>query len=308
MYDLIVVGGGPAGLTATIYALRKRLNVLLVTKDLGGMTNYRLAVPWKEETGQTGFDVIRGLEVIGKFRNELEYLDFARHMEQVETITKTETGFMVTTQGGAALPAKAIIVATGARQQRLRVPGEKEYMMRGLGYSALSYAPLFFDRTAAVVGDGDLALRSAAELATIARQVYLVAAAGQEELLARPLGQKLQQATNVTLLPGCEVIEVSGDEYARCLAVRDSKAEVSELEVDGIFVEMGLLPNTQMVADLVELDAQGRIVIDSANRTSQPGLFAAGDVTSGHAEQVLIAVGEGAKAALSAYEFLLTGG
>src|SRR5512139_3728827 len=108
MYDLIVIGGGPAGLTAMVYAIRKRLNVLLVSKDLGGKTNYRLSLPWIEE-----YQVIKGLEIVNKFRSELEYLDFARHMESVEKIEKKESGFKVITKGGGELDARAVIVASG---------------------------------------------------------------------------------------------------------------------------------------------------------------------------------------------------
>jgi alkyl hydroperoxide reductase subunit F len=302
MYDLIVIGGGPAGLTAAIYAIRKRLDILIVTKDLGGKTNYHLALPWIED-----YHVIRGLEVVNKFRNELEYLDFARHMEAADRVEKhqDEKGdyFTVITRGGSELKARALIVATGTKQLRLRVPGEKEFMMRGLCYSALSYAPLFIDKKTVVVGDGELALRSAAELATIANQVYLVSEGN--DYLSTPLGKKLQAAQNVSLLAGQHVIEVKGDEFARSLVLKDNNGQVSEISADGTFIEMALLPNSQMVAGLVELDAVGRIKVDCANRTNVPGIFAAGDVTSGYAEQVLIAIGEGAKAALSAYEYLL---
>lgn len=299
MYDLIVVGGGPAGLTATVYAIRKRLNVLLVSKDLGGKTNFKLHLPWIED-----YQVIKGLEVVNKFRSELEYLDFARHMEGVEKIEKENGGFRVITTGGAELPAKAVIVATGTKQLRMKVPGEKEYMMRGLCYSALSYAPLFIDKVTVVVGDGDLAQRSAAELATIAEKVYLVAK--EPAKLDTPLGARLREAQNVEIYEGYEVMEVLGDDFARTIVLHDPKGKLVELNADGTFIEMALIPNSQMVAHLVDLDEQGRIRVDCGSRTSQAGLFAAGDVASGFAEQVLIAVGEGAKAALSAYEYLLT--
>ena len=298
MYDLIVVGGGPAGLTATMYAIRKRINVLLVSRDLGGKTNYKLGLPWIKD-----YQVIHGLEVVNKFRSELEYLDFARHMEPVDEIKKDEGGFLVVTRGGGELKTKAVIVATGAKQLRLKIPGEKEYMMSGLCYSALSYAPLFIDRTVVVIGDGDLAMRSTAELATIAEQVYLVSKSNTE--LASPLGKKLTAADNVTILDGHEVVEVKGDDFARSVMVQDPDGKISAIEADGTFIEMALIPNSQMIANMVNLDDQGRIVVDCANHTNVPGIFAAGDVTSGFAEQVLIAVGEGAKASLSAYEYLL---
>ena len=298
MYDLIVVGGGPAGLTATMYAIRKRINVLLVSRDLGGKTNYKLGLPWIKD-----YQVIHGLEVVNKFRSELEYLDFARHMEPVDEIKKDEGGFLVLTRGGGELKTKAVIVATGAKQLRLKIPGEKEYMMSGLCYSALSYAPLFIDRTVVVIGDGDLAMRSTAELATIAEQVYLVSKSNRE--LASPLGEKLTAADNVTILDGHEVVEVKGDDFARSVMVQDPDGKISAIEADGTFIEMALIPNSQMIADMVDLDDQGRIIVDCGNHTNVPGIFAAGDVTSGFAEQVLIAVGEGAKASLSVYEYLL---
>ena len=298
MYDLIVVGGGPAGLTATIYAIRKRLNALLVSKDLGGKTNFRLELPGVED-----YQIIRGLEIVGKFRSELEYLDFARHMEPVEQVTQHQDVFAVHTKGGGELLAKAVVVAAGTQQQRLNVPGEKEFLMRGLCYSAISYAPLFIDKTAVVIGDGDLALRSAAELGTVTEHVYLVGPT--EGDLESTLGKKLEAAGNVTVLTGYHVTQVLGSDYAERVVVQGPEGQEAEIGADGIFIEMALIPNSGMVAEMVDLDPQGRIKIDARNRTSVPGIFAAGDVTDTYAEQVLVATGEGAKAALSAYEYLL---
>ncbi len=298
MYDLIIIGGGPAGLTAAIYAIRKRLNVLLLTKDLGGKTNYRLALPWVQD-----YQVVRGLEIVNKFRNELEYLDFARHLEPVEKVSKKNGGFVTTTTSGAELEARAVIIATGARQVRMGVPGEKEFTMKGLCYSALSFAPLFIEKTAIVIGDEELALRSTAELATIAKKVYFVC--NSDKALDTPLGKKLLDVGNVTVLRHVEVVDVKGDEYARALRVKDDKGKTVEYEADGMFVEKALTPNSDIAKYLVDLDNHGRIIVDGLNRTNVPGVFAAGDVTTDFAEQVLIAVGEGAKAALSAYEYLL---
>jgi alkyl hydroperoxide reductase subunit F len=298
MYDLIVVGGGPAGLTATIYAIRKRLNVLLVSKDLGGKTNFRLELPGVED-----YQIIRGLEIVGKFRSELEYLDFARHMEPVQRVTQHQDAFAVHTEGGDELLTKAVVVAAGTQQQRLNVPGEKQFLMRGLCYSAISYAPLFIDKIAVVIGDGDLALRSAAELETVAEHVYLVGPT--EGDLESALGKKLEAAGNVTVLAGYRVKQILGGDYAERVVVQGPQGQEAEIGADGIFIEMALIPNSGMVTDLVDLDPQGRIKIDARNRTSVPGIFAAGDVTDTYAEQVLVAAGEGAKAALSAYEYLL---
>jgi alkyl hydroperoxide reductase subunit F len=298
MYDLIIIGGGPAGLTAAIYAIRKRLNVLLLSKDLGGKTNLHLTLPWIED-----YQVIKGLEIINKFRTELEYLEFARHIEAVEKIEKANEHFAVMTKGGATFETKAIIMATGTQQARLDVPGEKEYSMKGLGYSALSYAPLFIDKEVIVIGGGELALRSAGELSTVAKQVTMVCSGG--EGVESPLGQKLQAASNVKIMKDCEVLEVQGDDYARKLIVKDASGNRIEYTADGMFVEKGLKPNTDMVKDLVKLDENGHIIVDCGCRTNVPGIFAAGDVTTIYGEQVLIAVGEGAKAALSTYEYLL---
>ncbi len=298
MYDLIVVGGGPAGLTATVYAIRKRLNVLMISKDLGGKTNYRLALPWVED-----YQVIRGLEIVNKFRSELEYLKFARHMEPVDQIEKDDSGFMVRTRAGEELRANAVIIASGTKQQRLEVPGEKQFIMRGLCYSALSYAPLFIDRKTVVVGEGDLALRSAAELATVAKHVHLIGLSG--DALTTALGKKLSKLPNVTILENHAVTEVKGNGFANQLSVKNPDGKEETIDAEGTFIEMNLIPNSQMVENLVDLDDQRRIKVDCYARTNLPGVFAAGDVTNSYAEQVLVAVGEGAKASLSAYEYLL---
>jgi thioredoxin reductase len=298
MYDLIVIGGGPAGLTATIYALRKRLNVLLVTKDLGGKTNYRLQLPNVEQ-----HLVINGEEIINHFANEISYLEFARALAPVDAVTAVPDGYGVRLRDGREHTARALIVATGAQAQRLNVPGEKEFLMRGLCYSAVSYASLFFGHNVVVVGGTALALRAATELARIARRVTLLVPAQGE--LDGPLGQHLRGLGNVAILENHQVTQVKGDTFARALVVRRPNGTTAELYADAFFVELGLTPNAGLVRGLVALDAHGRIEVDARNRTSAPGLFAAGDVTNVYAEQVLIAIGEGAKAALSAYDYLL---
>lgn len=298
MYDLIVIGGGPAGLTAAIYAIRKRLNVLLVSKDLGGKTNYHLELP-----DMKTYQVVTGAEIINKFKSELEYLKFARHMEPVIKVEQGEDSFVVQTKGGGQLLAKSVIIATGAQQQWLNVPGEKKFLSKGLCYSALSYAPLFIDKDTVVVGEGDLALRSAAELSTVAHHVYVVGIS--HEALQTPLGQKLISSDNVTVLEEYRVARVMGNGYCNRVVVESPEGEERVLEADGTFVEKALTANVAMVADLVELDELGFIKVDSYSCTNVPGLFAAGDVTNIYAEQVLVAVGEGVKAALSAYEYLL---
>lgn len=297
MYDLIILGGGPAGLTATVYALRKRLNALLITRDLGGKTNYRLQLPFVEK-----HLVITGEEVVSRFANEVDYLDFSRVFDKAERVEKLDNGFKVSTRSGDAYQSKAILVATGALGRLLEVPGEKKYMMRGLCYSAVSYATLFIDRDTTVIGDTALALRSAAELARIGRKVSLVAPTHGD--LDSTMGRRVLNTPNIEVFEGYEVKAVEGDEYARKLII-EKDGQTRELTSDAFFVELELVPQSDLVADLVDCDELGRIIVDCRNHTSCDGVFAAGDVTNIISEQVLISVGEGAKAALSAYEYLL---
>ena len=298
MYDLIIIGGGPAGLTAAIYAIRKRLNVFLISHDLGGKTNYRLELP-DMETHQ----VIRGVDVVEKFWRELDYLEFARRLERVVKVAKEGDHFTVATDNWETLQARSVILATGSRVQPLGIPGEDDFVGRGVTYSALSYASLFLGRTAAVVGDGDRALRALTELAVVAKTVHLVAHTAKP--LETPLVRRLATKMQVVVWEGYFAKEIHGDEFARRLVIETPEGARSELEIDGVFVETGLIPNTEPVQGLADLDDEGRVIIDRINRTSCPGLFAAGDVTDAYAEQVLIAVGEGAKAALSVYDYLL---
>lgn len=308
MYDLIIVGGGPAGLTAAVYAIRKRLNVLLVSDDLGGKTNYHMVLP-----GMETHQVIRGVEVVDRFRRELSYLDFAVRSEKAQTIEKKEDLFTVKTAltpgasstGGAELMAKSVILATGSRVKYLNVPGEKGYMGRGLSYSAISHAPLFIGKHTTVIGDGKLALRAVAELAQVSNTVHLVAPT--HGTLDMPMAKRLMaDKMKVVVLEGYKVKAIEGNGFADKVILETPEGKEAEIGTDGIFVELGLIPNSELVKGLVDLDEQGRVIVDNRNRTNCPGLFAAGDVTDAFAEQVLIAVGEGAKAALSAYEYLLS--
>jgi thioredoxin reductase len=285
-------------MTAAIYAIRKRLDVLLVSQDLGGKTNYRMELPDSEP-----HQVVRGVEVVEKFWRELDYLDFARRLEPVRRIERVDQNFTVSTADGDELLARSVIVATGSRVRTLGVPGEREYIGRGLSYSAVSYAPLFAGRRTMVIGDGELALKAVTELATLADSVHLVALTANA--LATPLVTRLATELKVVVWEGYAVREIQGDDYVRQVIIEAPDTARATIEVDGVFIELGLLPNSDPVKGLVDLDEQGRIVIDKMNRTSCPGLFAAGDVTDAFAEQVLIAVGEGAKAALSAYDYLL---
>jgi thioredoxin reductase len=298
MHDLLIIGGGPAGLTAAVYAIRKRLNCLLVSPDLGGKAGGHIAVE-----GMDLHQVIDGAETLRRFRTEIEYLDFARLLERVVGLEREGPTFTATTESGRRLEARSVILATGADAIRLDAPGADRFFLKGVAYSTVSYAPLFIGKTVALVGAGPIALRGAAELAQVAHRLYLVAPTHGE--LDSPLGRSLQTSGNVTLMENWEPTSVEGDDYARRLVVRGPDGETRALDVAAIFVELGLKPHTELVRGWVQLDERGHVIVAGDTQTSVPGLFAAGDVTNLPAEQVLIAIGEGAKAALAAYEYLL---
>lgn len=298
MYDLIIIGGGPAGLTATVYALHKRIETLLISEDLGGKVNYHLKLK-----GFEGHEIITGAEVVEKFKCQLEYLRFAHGIDRVATIEPVNGGFAVLTQSGERLEARAVVIATGASPQRVDVPGERRLIGRGLSYSAVSHAQLFIEKEAALFGSGGRALRAAAELVGVARHLHLLLPDRGE--MESPLGKKLRASPNVTVYEDVELSEICGEQFVESVVLQ-SRGVTREIRVDGMFIELGLIPNSQPVVGLGVTDSQGRIVVNGKCATSYPGLFAAGDVTDIFIEQVLICIGEGAKAALNAYEYLLT--
>ncbi len=297
MFDLIIIGGGPAGLTAAVYALNKRLETLLISEDLGGKTVYAFTVK-----GYEGHEVIRGGDLVETFKRQLEYLHFAHQADRVTKVVPEDKHFAVLTQGGKRHEARAVIVATGALPKRLDVPGEKKLVGKGLSYSALSHAQLFIEREAALVGSSVRALSATAELAWIAKHVHLILPDAGE--IDSPLGKKLRANPKVTLYEKTELKEVRGDEFVESIVVQ-GKGGKKEIKVDGLFIEMGVVPGSKFAADLGITDVNGRVKVDSKCNTSRAGIFAAGDVTDVFIEQVLIAIGEGAKAALSAYEYLI---
>jgi len=298
MYDLIIIGGGPAGLTAAVYALYKRIETLLISEDLGGKVSYHLKLK-----GFEGHEIITGADVVEKFKRQLEYLRFAHRIDRIAKVEPVNGNFAVLTQSGERLEARAIVVATGATPQRIDVPGERRLIGRGLSYSAVSHAQLFIEREAVLFGSGARALRAAAELANVARHVHLLLPDRGE--MESPLGKKLRASSNLTVYENAELREIRGEQFVESI-VFQSQGVAREIAVDGLFIELGLIPNSQLVADLGVTDNQGRIVVDCKCATSHPGLFAAGDVTDVFIEQVLICIGEGAKAVLNAYEYLLT--
>ncbi len=297
MHDLIIIGGGPAGLAATAYAVRKRLDVLLVSPGLGGRTNRKLALPWVED-----YDVLVGEDMVRRFRSQLEYLDFLRVRTKASQVAPKDEGFCVTLADGKELYARTVLLATGAVGEMLNVPGEAAFEMKGLCYSTITYAPLFIDRTAVVIGDTCQAFRATAELQRIASHVTLIAPTHGE--LDLQVARELATQRNITILDGYEVIEIKGDDFVRAIVIRKDD-QLSEVRADAVFIEKGLKPHSELLAGLVELDARGFVKIDERNRTSFPGIYAAGEVTTAYSDQVLISMGEGAKAVLSIYDDLI---
>jgi thioredoxin reductase len=296
MYDLIIIGGGPAGITAAAIAINQRLETLIVAEWWGGQTTYSMRLEEME-----GREIITGETLLDAFRRQLDYLDFARRFDTVTGVTPEEGNFLVDTERGDRFEGRAVIIATGAKPQRLDVPGETRLVGRGLSYSAATHGSLFLGRDVAVVGNTRRAQWAAASLARSAHQVYLLA---PEPLLLTPLAGKLRQMANVEVVEGAAVKEVLGESFVDGVVVAMPGGQTREIPVKGVFVKLARTPNSELVRDWVDCDSAGHVMVDVNCATSWPGVFAAGDVTL-ISEQVLVHVGEGAKAAIAAYQYLL---
>jgi alkyl hydroperoxide reductase subunit F len=301
MYDLIIIGGGPAAITAGIYSARKKLKILLICKTFGGQIN---------EAGQVenylGFESMPGAELVQKFVSHLKRFDLEiKEKREVKEIKKlTDGGFEVMTGSHDKYQAKALLIASGKKPRKLDVPGEEEYIGKGISFCAVCDAPLFKDREVAVVGGGNAAAESTLEMAKYASKVYLLNL--YPKLMADKIYQeKIKTASNINVLFNIQVKEIQGDKFVTGLIYQDKVSqEKKKLTVEGIHIEIGSVPSSDFIKNVIELNKKGEIKIDSQNRTSQPNIFAAGDVTDISHKQIVIAAGEGAKAALNAYEFL----
>lgn len=299
MYDLIIIGGGPAGLTAAVYAIHKRMETLVIAQEMGGKARYNFQLDAME-----GHELIAGRELVDKFRSQVEYLDFAYQVAEIAKVEPKGDGFAVTTADKKTYEARTLIIATGAHTEFLGVPGERELFGRGVSFSAVSHAPMFLGRDVAVVGKGARALRAVAELSLIANKVTFLP---QEPIPQSPLADHVNQSPRVEVMEGYKVDEVVGSEAVHGLII-SKNGDWQELDVDGVFVELGLVPNSDLVAGWIDCTDDGYIKVNCDNATNVPGVFAAGDVVECFTEQILIAVGMGATAALSAYEYLLAQG
>ncbi len=302
-YDVVIVGAGPAGLASGVYCARKMLRTLVVSRDVGGQA----AWSWEVEN-YLGYQLITGAELVNHFYEHIKAFDVElREKVDVTALEAVEGGFDVVTDKGR-FHAPAVIVASGKVPRLLNVPGEKEFRGRGVAYCATCDGPLFAHKDVAVVGSGNAGLDAALQLSRIAGQVYVVNAerkcTGDEA--TRDL---VQAAENIRLLHRARVKEIRGEVLVKSMVVEglDGQGE-EELPVSGVFIEIGSIPSTSFLAAGVKLNEAGEVVIDSNNRTSVPGVFAAGDVTDVIEKQIIIAAGEGAKAALSAYAYLVSKG
>jgi len=296
MYDLIIIGGGPAGITAAATALNQRLETLIIAERWGGQTTYAMHLEEVE-----GREVITGEKLLDAFRRQLDYLDFVRRFDRVNGVMHREEHFDVSTVQGDCFEARTLIIATGARPQRLNVPGEARLSGRGLSYSATTHASLFLGKDVAVVGSERRAQWATADLARKARRVYLLS---PKQLTNTPVVHKLNQMRNVETLEGVEVREVSGEHCVEGVVIAMRHGEMREIPVQGVFVKLPRTPNSALVQEWVNCDRDGQVIVDVNCATNWPGVFAAGDVTH-VSEQVLVHIGEGAKAAISAYHYLL---
>ncbi len=297
MYDLIVVGAGPAGITAAIYAARKRMNLLVITKDLGGQ-----AALSGDVENYTGYQYISGFELTEKFLEHMKKFDIElREAEEAKKIEVAKDRLRVRTDIGD-YEAKTTILASGARPRTLNVPGEKEYKNRGVTYCATCDGPLFSGMDVAVVGGGNSALDATLQLMRIANRIYLVtknnAYRGDRVML-----EKVESSEKVEILYLTETLEIIGDKTVNSIRFRKN-GEEKTIKVQGVFIEVGYVPNSEPVKDIANLNERGEVIVDGQNRTNIPGLFAAGDVTNVPEKQIIIAAGEGAKASLSAFKYL----
>ena len=300
MYDLIIVGAGPAGMTAVIYAARRKIKFLILSMDVGGQMS------WSSEVeNYPGVDSsLTGLELVGHFRENLDKYKVKIKLEEILSIRKNGVRFVVKTNRGI-YEARAVIVATGKKPRKLGVPGEEKFLGRGVNYCATCDAPLYKGKTVAVVGGGNSGMESALFLVKYARRVYLLESMmnlnGDAYLKDRVLAEK-----KISVVTGAKVSEIVGDKVVSGL-----KYNGKLLKVGGVFVEVGLI--TEAGFTDVKKNKWGEIKLFRGTRThcenltSVPGIFAAGDCTDVVAKQIVVAAGEGAKAAMAAMDYVLKG-
>ena len=299
MYELIIVGGGPAGMTAAVYAARKQLNTLLISSDIGGQVMWTNSVE-----NYMGYQFIEGDELIARFQKQVDQFPIDQKIGQkVTQIRKIDGGLEVVSEKGDAYQGKAVILASGKRPRRLNVAGEMELTGRGVTYCSICDGPEYAGQRVAVIGGGNSALEAVLDVVKVAEHVDMVSVT---PLTGDPIMiDKLSDAHNLTIYTEQQTEKILGENTVSGIVIKDLKTGASkQLDVTGIFIEVGLVPNSDMAKDLLKLNQVGEVPININCETEVPGFFAAGDVTTAPEKQIIIAAGEGAKAALQAHRYL----
>jgi thioredoxin reductase (NADPH) len=304
LYDVIIVGGASAGLTAATYASRQGLKTLVITKDIGGQ-----ALLTNDIENYPPFEHIGGFELMQKFEQQARNFGAEFAYEEVRSITQDKPSYFMIKANNSnnEYSCRALILAFGKTPRDLDVPGEKELKGRGVSYCAVCDGPFFKNKKVAIVGTGDPALEAALYLKELAAQLYIIhrtdKLVGSEETVN--LLQNKDSNSTISFISNSIVKSINGNPKVESLTLYDSRAKAeSKLDVDGIFVEMGYVARTDIVKDLVQLDGNKEIIVDKYCSTSTKGIFAAGDVTDVPYKQAIISAGQGAIAALSAYNYL----
>jgi len=299
MYEIIIVGGGPAGMAASVYAARKRLKTLLISGDIGGQVNWTSGVE-----NYLGYQFIEGADLIGKFQQQVNQFPIDQKIgAKVAGIVKIDGGFEVAAESGEKYQGKTVLLATGKRPRRLNVEGEKELTGRGVTYCATCDGPIFAGQKVAVIGGGNSAIEATLDMVKVAEHVDMVSVT---PLTGDPIMiEKLADAKNLTIYTGYQTEKILGKDLTEGIVIKEIKTgKTEQLDITGIFVEIGLEPNSDMVRNLVKLNQNSEVPVNCSGETEIPGLYAAGDVTTVPEKQIVIAAGEGAKAALQADRYL----
>lgn len=299
VYDVAVVGAGPAGLVAALYAARKNLSTVVVSLDVGGQVGTT-----HEVANYPGLGIITGPDLVQQMYTQVQQYGVDQLIGEKVTGIRVMPGILLLdTASAKEVCAKCVIIASGARKRHLDIPGEKELAGRGVVYCSTCDGPLFRGRAIAVVGGGNSGLEAALEMDGVASAVYLVS---RGHLTGDQVLQDKLAASAALVLTHYEPVEIHGDRQVIGLTVRNLQTgELRRLDVEGVFVEVGFQPQTDFVLDLVETNEIGEIKVDGHGRTGVPGIFAAGDAIDMHDKQIVMATGQGARAALAAFEYLV---
>lgn len=303
LYDVLIIGGGPAGLNAALYSKRKGANVGIISKDLGGAV-----VDTSSVENYLGYITLSGIELAQKFQEHVNELNVPLdNYSTVVSINVSEDKKIkeVILEDGSSYKTKVVIIATGSKPRKLNVPGETEFTAKGVTYCAICDGPFFADMDVVVAGGGNSALEAAIDLAKIANKVTIV---HRSQFRADQIViDQLKKYENVEIHLNTEIKEIIGNKFAGGVKVLDkNNNEEFTIEANGIFIEIGYLPNSTPFKDLLELNQKGEIIVDSVGRTNVEGIYAAGDVTDTPYKQIIVAASEGAKCALSANDYLNT--